>query len=543
VNKSTKVVLGHAHISEAPSDHDGVEVFETVFDGDWTRRLGRWIAVPAAEAADDPGGPSETVGRMWILEPFAFGFDILVEGGEGCDFVRIEGEVDRLLAAAIPRLQELDGNDGGFGSDGDELEEPVGGGDLAVFEPEALGLEDAEELLDQPALLVPIDDTPGLFCIRHGVGGEKPPVQRLGACLRIDLTHVDQVQRQAFWQMAQELALWPGQTNRAEAQFERHDPFGPLGPRRQHDGALVHDRHGFAGRIQPAIVRELAIMHAAGDHVEVLLGGAGIKGKDIALAVTQRRHHRGLGQQRLGRQRGGDPALRFLVRQFSQVMRDGAAALARPYLAAQQTEAGAVVGVYRQHRVQQQPVDITLSGLSEPAPALCRRCEVDLTGVLDGQHMAAFCRGNRAVAPAFDDALCRHFGIAEKPVEPHLPGAVTLRKPAQTDIFARDNAFDKRRPPLSRRRSPNRPSDQSICDSIETPLPKLKCRNRNHTDSRFWNPPQPTRVNPPHQMCACPRWCGHLSQPQDDCRESDDGAVISGGLFESGCDAAELLEF
>ena len=77
---------------------------------------------------------------MWILEPFAFGFDILVEGGEGCDFVRIEGEVDRLLAAAIPRLQELDGNDGGFGRDGDEREEAVGGGDLAVFELEALGL-------------------------------------------------------------------------------------------------------------------------------------------------------------------------------------------------------------------------------------------------------------------------------------------------------------------------------------------------------------------------------------------------------------------
>src|SRR4029453_6553362 len=107
--------------------------------------VGGGLAAQPAEAADDPGGPSETVGRMWVLEPFAFGFNILVEGGERCDFVRIEGEVDRLLAAAIPPLQELDWNDGGFGSDGDELEEPVGGGDLAVFEPEALGLEDAEE--------------------------------------------------------------------------------------------------------------------------------------------------------------------------------------------------------------------------------------------------------------------------------------------------------------------------------------------------------------------------------------------------------------
>src|SRR5512134_1732953 len=113
---------------------------------------------------------------MWILEPFAFGFDILVEGGERSNFVCIEGEVDRLSAAAIPRLQELDGNDGGFGGDCDQLEEPVSGGDLTVFEPEALGLEDSEELLDQPALLVPIDDTPSLFCIRHRMGGEKPPV-------------------------------------------------------------------------------------------------------------------------------------------------------------------------------------------------------------------------------------------------------------------------------------------------------------------------------------------------------------------------------
>ena len=39
---------------------------------------------------------------------------------------------------------------------------------------------------------------------------------------------------------------------------------------------------------------------------------------------------------------------------------------------------------------------------------------------------------------------------------------------------------------------------------MPTPLQKPKCRNTNHTDSRFWNPPGPTQVNPSHQMCACP---------------------------------------
>jgi hypothetical protein len=40
-----------------------------------------------------------------------------------------------------------------------------------------------------------------------------------------------------------------------------------------------------------------------------------------------------------------------------------------------------------------------------------------------------------------------------------------------------------------------------------------------------------------------PRWCGHLLQPQDYGCDSYDSTIISGGLFEAGCDAAELLEF
>jgi len=98
------------------------------------------------------------------------------------------------VTTTIARLQELDGNDRRLGGDRDQLEEPVGGGDLAVFEPEALRLEDAEELLDQPAPLVPFDDAPGLFCIRHWMSGEKPPAQWLGAGLRGGLTHIDQIQ-------------------------------------------------------------------------------------------------------------------------------------------------------------------------------------------------------------------------------------------------------------------------------------------------------------------------------------------------------------
>ena len=192
------------------------------------------------------------------------------------------------------------------------------------------------------------------------------------------------------------------------------------------------------------------------------------------------------------------------ARAVALIVRDGAAALAGPNLTAQQAKAAAALGIHRQHRVQQHPVGVAVANLAEPAPALCRRGKIDPAGILDRQHMAAFSRGDRALAPAFDHPGGRHLGIAEKAVEPHFPGTDASCQPPQADILARDHAFDERRPPLSRRRSPNRPNDQSICTSMPTPPPKPKCHHKNHTDSRFWNPPELPRVNRSHQMCACP---------------------------------------
>src|SRR6266404_3307081 len=124
--------LEHAHIFEAPSDSDSVEVFEAVLQGDGAWRFGGGIAVPAAKAADDPGGPGEAVGRMRVPKPFTLGFEILIEGGECGDLVGIEGKPDGLMTTAVARLQKLDGDDCRLGSDRDQLEESIGGSDLAV---------------------------------------------------------------------------------------------------------------------------------------------------------------------------------------------------------------------------------------------------------------------------------------------------------------------------------------------------------------------------------------------------------------------------
>ena len=59
---------------------------------------------------------------MRVLEPFTLGLKILVEGGERCDLVGIEGKPDGLIATAIARLQELEGDDRRLGGDCDQLE-------------------------------------------------------------------------------------------------------------------------------------------------------------------------------------------------------------------------------------------------------------------------------------------------------------------------------------------------------------------------------------------------------------------------------------
>ena len=266
--------------------------------------------------------------------------------------------------------------------------------------------------------------------------------------------------------MAQEFGLRPGQLHGTESQIEKRYSLSPLCPRRQYDSSLFNNGHGFAGRIQAGSIGQLAVVHATSNDMELLCRGTGIESEDVALAVAQHGHHGSFGQQRLGRQGRCDPALRFLVREIALIVRDGAATLAGPNLAVQQAKAAAALGVGCQHRVQQYPTAIAVTDLSEPPPAFGSRSKIDFAGILDRQHMAAFNCGYRALAPALDQAPGRHPDIAKKAVELHFPGADAFGQPPQANILARDHAFDERRPPLSRRRSPNRPNDQSICANI-----------------------------------------------------------------------------
>src|SRR5260370_26032261 len=61
--------LGHAHISESPSVRQEAEFVDAGFESYGAGRSRRWVSIPAAEASDQPGCPSQAAPRMRVLLP------------------------------------------------------------------------------------------------------------------------------------------------------------------------------------------------------------------------------------------------------------------------------------------------------------------------------------------------------------------------------------------------------------------------------------------------------------------------------------------
>src|SRR5258708_14979560 len=93
---------------------------------------------------------------------------------------------------------------------------------------------------------------------------------------------------------------------------------------------------------------------------------------------------------------------------------------------------------------------------------LRRGPEVDLAGIVDRQHVPASRSNGRLVAPALDQAGDRHLVIVQEPAIADNLGPFAARRATQAHALARDHARQQRRPPSSRRRSPNLPKLSSI---------------------------------------------------------------------------------
>jgi hypothetical protein len=200
-------------------------------------------------------------------------------------------------------------------------------------------------------------------------------------------------------------------------------------------------------RKQPAVVAEAAVLRRAHQQLHaVRTKGEGLV--DVAFAV---RHHGD--PPCAGADRGGlvgalqpAEALLLLHRQGSPLRFAPAGALQE--LAVHQAQDRPVPRVQRHHRMQ------------VVSPAALR---ADHRRVLDHQNIAALAALRRLPARLSRHLLRRHRAVAQKPRQPDFPGPI----PAQTTDPQstppnRQQTGQQIGPPFSSRRSPNRPSVNSI---------------------------------------------------------------------------------
>src|SRR5438552_4555632 len=136
-------VLWDSHISEQPPCLCIVlEADPAVMHGDGTGRSFGGIALPAAEASDDPGEPGEGSGWMPVGLCDGRAFELAMQAVDEGQEVGIDG-VEGGPRAAVARGDQLHDPGRGDGCQSDELGERRGAVDLTGLDVETLELERA----------------------------------------------------------------------------------------------------------------------------------------------------------------------------------------------------------------------------------------------------------------------------------------------------------------------------------------------------------------------------------------------------------------
>jgi hypothetical protein len=398
-------------------------------------------------------GPGEGFFAVRVFLQGGLALQVFVDGVEHFDFFGAESKSGR-QGAAIAGLDQLNDNDCRLGGNGDELHQSLGGFKPAVLDPQALAFHRAEELLDDPAPLVPGDDLAGVGGTGNFVGREQKPMDRCRAFGRMQFDDLDEIERDAFGQVLFSGVLRPLQSDASEPQRKMglaRTAVEALGHLDHHLGAK---RHALDRLAQRSALDQRMVVHDAGEQVDIRFRGARPMGIEVALPIIDHGDHARRRQNLLGALGRRHPARRLLVRQGALRMRNFDIAVARPHLAVDQPETLALIGIDGDHGVQQRAMDIAFADLSEAAPIVLRGGKFDAAGVLDRQHVEVANRLARLFAPAFNQFLRRHSLIVQETPKAHhlVPGAA--RNPAHAGTARANHATEKRRPPLSRRRSP-----------------------------------------------------------------------------------------
>ncbi len=145
--------LWHLHVCGAV--YEDLEASHPDVEGDWSRWAMRGVAGPSAELCDDPRRPGDSVGAMVVLLELGAAFQGFIDGLERVDLVRREHKFGRQFFTAIAGLDKLDDETCHSGGDRHQFDQAFSAVELTILDAQTLALQRAEELLDDPALLVP----------------------------------------------------------------------------------------------------------------------------------------------------------------------------------------------------------------------------------------------------------------------------------------------------------------------------------------------------------------------------------------------------
>ncbi len=381
------------------------------------------VAVPASQTGCDPSEPCERALLMRVLLPFRLALQGLADRLERLD----QGLVDDVATgarAAVARVDQL--NDASRRSEGHRREphQPLGVDDLAVLEREPVAFEGAEQLLDPPAQAIATHDLARLFGGFGRMGGQEPPQQRSDAFRRLDLARLHQRQldsRRARLFLRGE----GGRGEEADADRAQLDPGeAPFvaRPARRDLGHCRRQRRGRGGRLEERAAFDTAILGGAHDEMDAL-GTPREKLEDVALAVADDGDFGGRAELLCGARAAFEPARRFLVLESAAAPRRRLRLRTRPDPRVDEADYGLVIGVYGQHRMDEEARIASIAGGPQAATLGRAAGEIDLARILCGHHPATGAALRGARAQRLHDRLDRGEAGRQEAMGAHLAAA------------------------------------------------------------------------------------------------------------------------
>jgi len=165
-------------------------------------------------------------------------------------------------------------------------------------------------------------------------------------------------------------------------------------------------------------------------------------------------------EQFLGGIGADQPAVGFLFFDRQRAVIGRLCFLASPNLRVNEAQAGAVIGIHRQNRMQEQPDVGAVADSPEIMLAVCLRLVINLGCILNRQNVTPAHQAGGPLADGLNDFSHLHPNIIQKAPEFSLAGPVVSQL-THAQCLAFCNSIDKGGAPFSRRASPKHPSSSS----------------------------------------------------------------------------------